>query len=166
VGNDVFIDFQSALGMGESAMITITAELQTIEAGTGVITNTAQIQPAWGQDVDQLDNASNAPLDVCEVRPPLSLISQDATNLQLSWNSDPGVSGYRIYRGTNTPYLQPNPADLIATVGAGVTSYQDDGVTGSPANHHFYIVQPVECDGTAGESNGMGEFEFGITPGS
>ncbi len=91
-------------------------------------------------------------------------ISVAGTDVQLDWAAVSGATSYNIYRSQDDPYFTPG------TVYANTTTmpWTDPSAAGNPAYNHYYIVRAVGCDGSVESANSqrLGEFDFGIVPGS
>ncbi len=92
--------------------------------------------------------------------------SRTGTTVNLNWTGS-GADVYEIHRKVNDPYFTPGASTLVTTI-AG-TSYPDPGKLGNPPmNYSYVVVAKNNCGGgmTAVPSNRVGEFDFGIVPGS
>jgi len=66
-------------------------------------------------------------------------------DIDLSWNNIEHEAGYKIYRGSN-----PGNLELVATVGADVTSHMDVGVAGGT---WYYQIVAYNSTGSTVPSN-------------
>jgi hypothetical protein len=90
--------------------------------------------------------------------PPVFEVNSGGDRISLSWDKspsegDPDFAGYKIYRGVGKP---DTTYEEIATVGKGVTSYDDvKAVRGF--NYFYYIVSVNDgSNNTSGEANPTG----------
>ena len=60
-------------------------------------------------------------------------------DIDLYWNVLPFATGYTIYRGT-----LPGSLEIVATVGAGVTTYKDIGVTGNIMYYQIIATDGID----------------------
>jgi len=83
--------------------------------------------------------------------PPTNLmataVSSNQTNLTWKDNSTK-ETGYQLYRSDSPPFF-----DLIATVGANVTSYANTNL--APATNYYYVVRAYNNYGTSKSSNAV-----------
>lgn len=88
-------------------------------------------------------------------------IPTGTTNVELSWPAVDGATGYRVWY-SEQPYFSPagTPDPQAAT------TFTHSGVAGDVAYNYFYVVRAVNADGESANSNRVGEFTFGLTPGS
>ncbi len=105
-------------------------------------------------------------VNACDTSNPLLptiAIVNGGNDIQLNWLPDPTAQLYLIYRGINTPY------DL----GPGYTSTNavpwvdgDSNEVGDVAENHYYGIVVRRACGDSVFSKTIGEFDFGIVPGS
>jgi hypothetical protein len=85
-------------------------------------------------------------------------IAASGGDIQLNWTG--GTAN--IYRAVNDPYFTPG-----VVYASGVSSiWPDPGAAGNPADNHTYIIRAIGDCGESGNSQRLGEFDFGIVPGS
>jgi pullulanase/glycogen debranching enzyme len=86
--------------------------------------------------------------------------------LQLSWPTHPAAASYRVLREPNAPYFDPANADDSFTPGSN--PWPDPSAALSDVNiNHYYLIQALNASNQViGTSGWMGEFTFGLTPGS
>ena len=104
---------------------------------------------------------------VCSAPSPASNLAavRSGNNVNLSWTAGAGAESYDVYRKANDPYFTTG-GTLIANV-AG-TTYSDTAVPlGNPAmNYSYAVVAKKGCGAASAQVGHVGEFDFGITPGS
>ncbi len=83
-----------------------------------------------------------------------------------SWSAVGGAASYRVLRMANDPYFAPDPSSQPMWITQGLTFYDPDAATGSTATNHFYVVQALDENGDVISTQRVGEFTFGLTPGS
>ena len=88
-------------------------------------------------------------------------------DVALSWDDDPAnTGGYEIHRGTS-PYFVPDAGSLLATEPAGATAHTDAGAAGAANPNHYYVVRGLSnCGEPSAYEKRLGEFDFGLVPGS
>lgn len=108
-------------------------------------------------------------------------------NIELSWEHAFENDGYQVWRGT-APYFDPGLGQgnqiLYQPKGPGGTlTFTDTGVDwfysapadpqlpavqvlGNPAVNYFWVVRGQSGPDVSANSNRVGEFDFGLTPGS
>lgn len=124
-GEDVCLLWNAfaAYGLGTDA--------STAGSGSTSATNGFSVPPECGVPCD---NPPAAPTGVTA--------SPNGDNqILVSWNAVTGAASYRVFRSTTSG----GPYDLIATVSAPTTSFNDTGLNGGTT--YFYVVQAVAADG-------------------
>ncbi len=105
-------------------------------------------------------------LTVCDnSNPLLPAIDIVSNSVELDWNSDPTALNYIIFRSINQPY---NVTSFYASV-VPPTSLWVDGDSdeiGDVANNHYYTIAVDRICGISVASKTVGEFDFGIVPGT
>lgn len=84
-----------------------------------------------------------------------------AGQLVLDWPGISGAAQYRVHGVLNNPYFKPAPANLLATLPAGTTTWSSPNGIGDPNSNWTYLV--VAVDGSADVltmSGRVGEFDF------
>jgi RHS repeat-associated protein len=87
-------------------------------------------------------------------------IARNGANIQLTWTAVAGSQGYDVHRST-APFFTPSTATLVQTVGAGTTTFTDNGTVGNPTVNYFYIVQAV-IGNERRDSNTVGEIDYAL----
>jgi len=135
-----------------------------VDGGTGKATVTNTRLP---------DKPPKAP----QVRIAASGIGANLTDARLTWpkvdTDEEGttpvtVVAYRVWR-SESPYFVPNPDEPHGTVTTNLDapSFTDPGVVADKDFNYYYTVQAVSDAGLSSDfSNRVGEFTFGLTPGS
>jgi len=96
--------------------------------------------------------------------PHINIVAQNENDVRLSWQHDASYARYRVYRDS-APYFTPaNPPR--ATIEQTPWQFDDPGALGDPAVNYFYKVLGEKSDGSSTLSNHVGEFDFGLTPGT
>jgi hypothetical protein len=90
--------------------------------------------------------------------------------IELSWQDNSPGMVYEVWRSTD-PYLSPDDGTSTLEdeqVGEGAPLlWEDSAGVGDPGTNYFYIVRVRTAGGEdLGWSNRVGEFDFGIVPGS
>jgi hypothetical protein len=145
----------------------LTAGSAAIDRGVAV---------AAGPDIDGEPRDAQPDLGADEHRssaaPALS-ISRSGNDVLLAWTHDPAFSSYQVWRSTQiyfTPGAEcdnPPAGQVCAVVSAPDRSYTHTGAAADIANNHAYLLLGVTGAGQrSGPSNRVGEFGFGLTPGS
>ncbi len=83
-----------------------------------------------------------------------------------SWSTVSGAASYRVLRMANDPYFAADPSNQTMWITQGLSFYDPDAATGSASTNHFYVVQALDGNGDVISTQRMGEFTFGLTPGS
>ncbi|MCS6844462.1 MAG: alpha-amylase family glycosyl hydrolase [Caldilineales bacterium] len=112
---------------------------------------------------------------------PTVAVAKQGNDVKLSWapvtqdtNNEPEVvTAYEVHRSTS-PYFTPGPGTLLSTVTPGAfgnpsgqITFTDAGAIGNPAQNYYYKVVAVNGAGKASAaSNHVGEFDFGLVPGT
>lgn len=78
-------------------------------------------------------------------------------------NSLTGVT-YDVFRAADQPYFTPGAPYASGVTGITHTD-PDTGVIGNTAHSHYYLVRAVHGNSTSADSNRVGAFAFGLTPG-
>jgi hypothetical protein len=102
--------------------------------------------------------------------PPVVTAVYTGSAVELSWQDNSPGMVYEVWRSMN-PDLHPD--DGVATLedvlvpGGGMAIWEDPAGVGDPGQNYFYIVRVLTANGMDyGWSNRVGEFDFGIVPGS
>ena len=82
------------------------------------------------------------------------------------WSTVSGAASYRVLRMANDPYFAADPSNQTMWITQGLSFYDPDAATGSASTNHFYVVQALDGNGDVISTQRMGEFTFGLTPGS
>ena len=92
-------------------------------------------------------------------------VTRDGNDVVLTWGTDPNSAQYRVWIATD-PYFDPdNPGDVTPVLWPA-SPYRDTGAAASLENH-FYVLRGLNACGAASASSGrVGEFTFGLTPGT
>ncbi len=102
---------------------------------------------------------------------PVVTISRSGSNAVLNWAAvtlDTGggatvVTSYQVFRSTS-PYFAPDVNTLWATV--LTPGFTDTGVVGNVGLvNYYYVVRAMNAGGPSVNSNRVGVFNFGLTPG-
>lgn len=141
----------------------------------GVITITATVSPTFRGVLDNQAEITSLVLDLHKdnntsaVQTPVGVgpavtISKIGSNVRLTWDAVVGAAWYRVYRSTEA-YFTPSPSHAVDTVTR--LFYTDVGMIGDPDVNYFYIVTALDAqDRESLPSNGVGEFDFALQPGS
>ncbi len=147
----------------------------------GVATDTgghAFITGVTGSTVPHLDHAYDAQMNgvsdtfVAKLTvssppdAPVVTITAIGVNAVLDWNSVPTASKYQVFR-SSAPYFKPGDwSSLLPLVEPTSPTHSDNGVL-TPVNAYFYVVKAVSAAPEASaDSNRVGKFTFGLTPGN
>lgn len=97
---------------------------------------------------------------------PVVTITAIGVNAVLDWNSVPTASKYQVFR-SSAPYFKPGDwSSLLPLVEPTSPTHSDNGVL-TPVNAYFYVVKAVSAAPEASaDSNRVGKFTFGLTPGN
>ena len=99
--------------------------------------------------------------------PTSTSIGLTGADVDLTWADNPAnAGGYEVHRST-APYFTPDSDSLYETLSAYSTSYTDSGAAGSASENYTYIVRGLNnCGAPSGYEKRLGEFDFGLVPGS
>lgn len=89
-------------------------------------------------------------------------IQPDGGNVQLSWTS--AAADFNIYRAANDPYFTPGA--VYANSSGSPWTDPDGNVLGNITSNYTYLIRASSNCGESGDSQHLGEFDFGIVPGS
>lgn len=96
-------------------------------------------------------------------------IGSSGADVVLSWSAVAGADDYQVWRGVDNPYFAPAPgAECTTAAGCQVvatTGFTDPVLGDSAANHSYLVRAAKSCGAVSADSNRVGEFEFGLTPG-
>jgi PKD repeat protein len=90
--------------------------------------------------------------------PQLSLTRLDATQCRLWWYTVAGATSYDLYRGTCAFFAPGTPWQTVAA--PDTFHVFSDGV-GDPATNYYFLCRSVGACGESGDSDQVGEFDFG-----
>ncbi len=118
------------------------------------------------------EDEAGAPLlhiEYCTIPQPVAPVvaiavdTVDETMARLTWDDNAANgNGYAVLHST-TPYAG---FTLAASLGSGVTLYEDSGAVGTVTENHYYLVRGVNgCNAESNDSNVVGEFDFPIAAG-
>ncbi len=130
-------------------------------------TNMARVKVACATNIffDISNSNFTIEADSCSVPAAVTYLGANAssTDVDLSWSATDADS-YNIVRGLNDPYLNARGVLIGSTAD---TSYTDPSILGELANNYFYmVIAKNNCGSLSDRSNYVGEFDFGIVPGS
>ncbi|MCA9952007.1 MAG: hypothetical protein KDE48_20295 [Anaerolineales bacterium] len=89
-------------------------------------------------------------------------IQPDGSSVQLSWTS--AAAAFNIYRVANDPYFTPGA--VYANDSGSPWTDPDNNVLGNVTSNYSYVIRASSDCGESGDSRRLGEFDFGIVPGS
>ncbi len=100
----------------------------------------------------ELQADMNSPIAASDTQPPSApgnvVATVSGTDVQLAWaasTDNVGVTGYRVYRSATAGFT-PGTATLVATLGAGPTTFGDANL---PAGTSYYRIIAVDAAGNA-----------------
>lgn len=93
-------------------------------------------------------------------------IARSGDALVLTWTASDADCNYQVHRSI-APYFLPTAGTLIETLppGSSTTVDQTPGVVGDPAVNYTYLVAAA-CGASVVNTGYLGEFDFGLTPGT
>ena len=102
---------------------------------------------------------------VTPLSPPLLAVTAQSgsSSLSLQWSNVPGATAYNVYRSTTAGGEGAVPVATnqgSGSQGSGMSSYNDSGLTTSPATTYYYKIVPLGPNGESTPSN-----EATATPG-
>ena len=157
--NPVTAPWSTTLTIGNTAAAATGAFSLAISGSAGL---------ASGSTSAQLQLHKTPPAAVSGV----SISRASASQVQLTWDSAAGATGYQVWRAVNEPYFaagascaSPEPPHGCATVTG--SSYIGASL-GDPAQDTTYVVRAVNACGvavSAAEPPRAGEFQYVLTPG-
>jgi hypothetical protein len=147
-------------------------QLLTLDASYGTNGRACGADPQ-SLRVQHVDSFSAFILKAAGSLAPDLTISRSGDHVLLTWTHDPAFSSYQVWRSTQiyfTPGAEcdnPPAGQVCAVVSAPDRSYTHTGAAADIANNHAYLLLGVTGAGQrSGPSNRVGEFGFGLTPGS
>jgi hypothetical protein len=84
-------------------------------------------------------------------------------DFRFDWEHDGAYERYQVWRAT-APYFSPT-GEPIKEVAAAPWWFLDLYRAGDPATNYYYVIRGVEAGGATTDKR-MGEFDFGLTPGT
>ena len=91
--------------------------------------------------------------------------SISGNDLTLAWDAVDNNCQWEVHSSAS-PYFSPTAGTLLAgPLANGTTSYTAVGVISDTVNNDFFIIHPVNCLSYVPDSDLVGVFHFGVTPG-
>ncbi len=110
-------------------------------------------------------------LNICLMRsaspatPPTLSGTLSGSLVQLSWTFVDDVCGHELHRSTE-PYYSPSTATEIRIIPLSNVSYSSSVGVGNVNTNYYYYMRVAGGNSFNPTSNGVGEFDFAIVPGS